>query len=283
MTHALAPALMIQGDRLRCRQVALVAGSRAPCATRPERAPFKPQNMSNNAAVDRGRRRDRPRPGPAGAGRRAYRRTSHMNPVLLKPRDRHRRAGDRAGQAHRDVARARLSARSRSCCRRCWRVSRVCPRCRSRSGGGCRQSGRGQPARGRHRQHGICRCGRRAGRAGRRHRPRRRHRAASSAPRRCSTGRCAHASSGFRDQQVSRRCRLFDDGLPAIEQKTGWPSLGVVPWLPQAGMAAGRGCARSERARKPRPMRVTIAVPRCRASPISTISIRSSSSLASSS
>jgi adenosylcobyric acid synthase len=28
--------------------------------------------------------------------------------------------------------------------------------------------------------------------------------------------------------------RLFDDGVTAIEGMTGWPCLGVVPWLPQA-------------------------------------------------
>ena len=46
--------------------------------------PFKPQNMSNNAAVTARRRRDRPRAGAAGAG---LRRGAHtdMNPVLLKP------------------------------------------------------------------------------------------------------------------------------------------------------------------------------------------------------
>ncbi|MET0970315.1 MAG: cobyric acid synthase [Tardiphaga sp.] len=29
---------------------------------------------------------------------------------------------------------------------------------------------------------------------------------------------------------------LFDDGLVAITRLTGWPSLGVLPWLPQAAM-----------------------------------------------
>ena len=30
--------------------------------------------------------------------------------------------------------------------------------------------------------------------------------------------------------------RLFDDGIKAIEEMTGWPCLGVVPWLPQAAV-----------------------------------------------
>jgi len=34
-------------------------------------------------------------------------------------------------------------------------------------------------------------------------------------------------------QQIPRRCRLFEQGLTAITRLTGWPSLGVVPWLPQ--------------------------------------------------
>ena len=29
--------------------------------------------------------------------------------------------------------------------------------------------------------------------------------------------------------------RLFDDGLKAVEQFTGWPCFGVIPWLKAAG------------------------------------------------
>ena len=57
--------------RLRRRQVAARRRTAARLQTpRPRVRPFKPQNMSNNAAVTVGRRRDRPRPGAAGPRRR---------------------------------------------------------------------------------------------------------------------------------------------------------------------------------------------------------------------
>ncbi|MGB3865264.1 MAG: cobyric acid synthase [Xanthobacteraceae bacterium] len=40
--------------------------------------------------------------------------------------------------------------------------------------------------------------------------------------------------AGFLINKFRGEVKLFDDGLAAVTQRTGWPSLGVVPWLPQA-------------------------------------------------
>jgi adenosylcobyric acid synthase len=39
---------------------------------------------------------------------------------------------------------------------------------------------------------------------------------------------------GFLINKFRGELRLFDAGLDAVTRMTGWPSLGVVPWLPQA-------------------------------------------------
>ncbi len=41
---------------------------------------------------------------------------------------------------------------------------------------------------------------------------------------------------------------LFDDGLTQITQLTGWPSIGVVPWLPQAAMLPAEDAVDLDRA-----------------------------------
>ena len=71
--------------------------------------PFKPQNMSNNAAVDRRWWRDRP---GAGGCRRVLHRVPpsvHMNPVSPEAAERCRFAGGRAGPHSRQCAGTRLS------------------------------------------------------------------------------------------------------------------------------------------------------------------------------
>jgi len=53
---------------------------------------------------------------------------------------------------------------------------------------------------------------------------------------------------------------LFDQGLTAITQFTGWPSLGVVPWLPQAAWLPAEDAVDLDRAHESSSTRV-IAVP----------------------
>jgi adenosylcobyric acid synthase len=80
------PAVMLQGTGSDVGKSLLVAGlARALLRRGLSVAPFKPQNMSNNAAAPPPTgRRDRPRAGAAGA--RGGRPPSvDMNPVLLKP------------------------------------------------------------------------------------------------------------------------------------------------------------------------------------------------------
>ena len=43
-----------------------------------------------------------------------------------------------------------------------------------------------------------------------------------------------HRIKGFVINKFRGEVRLFDDGLHEIEKRTGWSSLGVVPWLPAA-------------------------------------------------
>ncbi len=54
--------------------------------------------------------------------------------------------------------------------------------------------------------------------------------------------------------------RLFDQGLTAITQLTGWPSLGVVPWLPQAALLPAEDAVDLNRVHESTATRI-IAVP----------------------
>jgi adenosylcobyric acid synthase len=92
---------------------------------------------------------------------------------------------------------------------------------------------------------------------------------------------------GFIVNKMRGDAGLFADGVRRIEADTGWPCLGVVPWFADAhrlpaedvlGLGSGRNrvpafagmSGKEERAAR----HDTIAVPCCRASPISTTSIR---------
>ena len=68
---------------------------------------------------------------------------------------------------------------------------------------------------------------------------------------------------------------LFDDGMKDVARRTGWPALGLVPYFDAGASPAGRGRGRPSGPRRPRPR--AAAASSCsptRASPISTTSIR---------
>ena len=170
------PAVMIQGTGSNVGKSLLVAGlcrhfARQGLSVRP----FKPQNMSNNAAAVEGGEIGRAQALQARAARATA--NVHMNPVLLKPENDRRSQvivqGQRFGEL--DASRFRESRASllpyvlESFDRLARDADLVV-------GGGRRQPGRDQPASGRHRQYGLRPSGRRAGDPRRRYRPRRRHR-----------------------------------------------------------------------------------------------------------
>jgi adenosylcobyric acid synthase len=66
---------------------------------------------------------------------------------------------------------------------------------------------------------------------------------------------------GFAINKFRGDPRLFEGGLAAIEQMTGWPSLGVVPWLPEAAWLPAEDAVDLERSREADARAVTVAVP----------------------
>ena len=274
------PAIMIQGTGSNVGKSLIVAGLARAFADRGLKvAPFKPQNMSNNAGVTAdGGEIGRAQMLQARAARVAP--SVHMNPVLLKPET------ETGAQVIVQGKRwATLNARDYG-----ERKSELLPAVLESfaapgghfgpgAGRGGGVAGRDQSAARRHRQHGLCRGGRRAGRAGRRYRPRRRDRGAGRHARGARAGRTASRKSvssstasaailrfsmrGWRRSRgapAGRRsasCRIFADAgrLPAEDV------LGLSAEQAEVGRARSGSRCRG-----------------CRASPISTTSIRSAPS-----
>ena len=176
---------MLQGTGSDVGKSLLVAGlarafTRRGLAVRP----FKPQNMSNNAAVTADG-------GEIGRAQALQARacgvapTADMNPVLLKPQSESGAQIVRRGPGPWRMPRPReyRAAGAEPAAGGARRFARLGRGGRPRAGRRRRQPGRDQSARRRHRQYGLCRGGRCAGRAGRRHRARRRHRPAGRHPR----------------------------------------------------------------------------------------------------
>ena len=185
-------------------------------------APFKPQNMSNNAAVTSRWRRDRPRPGHPGARGAASNRSSHEpGPPEARgdtaPSSSSRAsAGQPSRRGNSSPARPISAGRARQL-RGAWRP----PRSRHRRGS--RLARRDQSQRRRSRQYGLCPRSQRAGRPHRRHPSRRRHRLAGRHLRgaRCQAMRAlirAIIVNNFRGDPT-----LFERGVAFIEERTRGP------------------------------------------------------------
>ena len=171
------PALMLQGTGSNVGKSLLVAGlCRAFAARGLAVRPFKPQNMSNNAAVTAdGREIGRAQALQARAA--GVEPCADMNPVLLKPESEHGAqvvvqgavAGTADARRYRTLKAALMPPVLES-------FARLGAERGPDSGGRGGQPGRGEPARKRHRQYGLRQRRRGAGGASRRCRPGRRDR-----------------------------------------------------------------------------------------------------------
>jgi adenosylcobyric acid synthase len=66
---------------------------------------------------------------------------------------------------------------------------------------------------------------------------------------------------GFLVNKFRGDARLFDDGVTAIEQRTAWPCLGVVPWLPEAAWLPAEDAVDLERAGETKQAGLKVVVP----------------------
>ena len=203
---SLTPALMLQGTGSHVGKSLLVAGLGRAYARRGLRVrPFKPQNMSNNAAVTADS-------GEIGRAQALQARACgvapsvHMNPVLLKPQS---EVGAQVVVQGRVLgnydARTYFQLRPKLMPYVLDSYGRVGKKTEL-----VLVEGAGSPAevnlRGRrHREHGVCRSGGCAGRAGRGHRAGRGDRGAGRDLRTAGAGRTG-APQGLYRQQVPRRC-----------------------------------------------------------------------------
>ncbi|MFX0546481.1 cobyric acid synthase [Roseovarius sp. S1116L3] len=230
----MARAIMIQGTGSNVGKSMLVAGLARACTRRGLNvAPFKPQNMSNNAAVTA----DGGEIGRAQALQaRAAGKAPHtdMNPVLLKPESetgaqvivQGRVQGSWQARAYPERKQSLMRAVQESFARLCAGVDLVLV------------EGAGSPAEINLRQGDIANMG---------------FALAAGVPvvlvgdidrggviaqivgtRAVLASEDAAQIKAFAINKFRGDARLFDDGLSAIEARTGWPSLGVIPWFSDA-------------------------------------------------
>ena len=204
--------------------------------------PFKPQNMSNNAAVTAdGGEIGRAQALQARAARVAP--SVHMNPVLLKPQS---EIGSQVVVQGRVIGNAKAreyQSMKPKLLAPCWTASRkLAPRrtwCSSRARAGLRD----QPPRRRYRQYGICARRRCPGDPDRRHRPRRRDREPGrhAGSRRCSRrGAYRRASWSTSSAAIPR---LFAPAMRDIAARTGWQASRHRAALSGGIATPGRGRA----------------------------------------
>ncbi len=228
------PAVMIQGTGSNVGKSTLVAGLARACKLRGLAVrPFKPQNMSNNAAVVAGG-------GEIGRAQAVQARAAgvtpsvHMNPVLLKPETdtgaqvivQGRRVGTLKARDYRNRETSLLPVVLESFALICEDADLVLI------------EGAGSPAEINLRAGDIANMG---------------FAEAADVPvvlvGDIDRGGVIASLVGthavlppkerarikaFLVNKFRGELRLFDDGVRAIEEMTGWPCLGVVPWLPQA-------------------------------------------------
>jgi adenosylcobyric acid synthase len=258
---ACIPAVMIQGTGSHVGKSTLVAGLARVLVRRGLKvAPFKPQNMSNNAAIAvDGGEIGRAQALQARAARMAP--SVHMNPVLLKPETdtgaqvivQGRRAGtlrarDYTSRKH-DLMPAVLESFAHL----------------ARAADIVLVEGAGSPAEINLRAGDIANMG---------------FAAAADVPvvivgdidrggviaSLVGTHTVLEPAErarirGFLVNKFRGERRLFDDGAAAIARLTGWPCLGVVPWLPEAAWLPAEDALDLDRAGDAGRKQLTIAVP----------------------
>jgi adenosylcobyric acid synthase len=228
------PTLMIQGCGSDVGKTVLVAGLCRLLANRGLQVrPFKPQNMSNNAAVT-------PDGGEVGRSTALQALACRaplnvdMNPILLKPQSDVGAQlivrGQRVGEFH---------ARSHGCTKRdLLEIALASFRTLEREADWVIVEGAGSPAETNLREHDIANMGF----AHAAHVPvvlvgdiNRGHVIAALVGAHAVLDAADRGQiRGFIINKFRGDLALFSEGLTTITQRTGWPSLGVVPWLASA-------------------------------------------------